>query len=204
MGYHPIIKVISAPSNFLKLSYPPTLRIGIKLLKTTSFLDHQTSSDSTLITSKGYHVQQYLTPYTITDNQKNSRMADQRESPATKGCDETKQITSEDAAVTITTNSFNEVLRYFDSNGDLINKATKIAIPCAICQLEDLALCNFDIDKGLGATNEPYLVLPRCGHAFGGLCFAEVSKQPSMFLTIPPSHLPPFPPPPHTKLEQDN
>ncbi|KAI1357739.1 hypothetical protein F5Y08DRAFT_351775 [Xylaria arbuscula] len=72
-------------------------------------------------------------------------------------------------SITIETNNFNEVVQHFDEAGELINKKTRVAIDCYICQCKNLALVNPSLDQITDDTHEKYVVL-RCGHAFGVDC----------------------------------
>ncbi|KAI5918688.1 hypothetical protein F4810DRAFT_691191 [Camillea tinctor] len=82
--------------------------------------------------------------------------------------------------VTVKTNNFHQVLEHFDEQGHIKNPdITIFAIPCQICS-QDLAVVNpkFDTCAHKNTTcsirkHESYVVLPKCGHAFGSWCLLE-------------------------------
>ncbi|KAI1752808.1 hypothetical protein F4782DRAFT_530293 [Xylaria castorea] len=76
-----------------------------------------------------------------------------------------------ESIVTVQTTNFHRVLDHFDSDGNLIDdKRTLLSIPCAICHMHNLSLINRHLNDSAGTTHEHYIVLMRCGHAFGYKC----------------------------------
>ncbi|KAI0149925.1 hypothetical protein F4776DRAFT_603854 [Hypoxylon sp. NC0597] len=89
---------------------------------------------------------------------------------------------SDPDVVTVSTNSFFQVLEHFDDHGMLINPKTRFDIQCIICLQKNLAIVNPDFDKRSRRTHECYTVLPRCGHAFGYTCIYNwLKKDMNMF-----------------------
>ncbi|KAI1465441.1 uncharacterized protein F4812DRAFT_123439 [Daldinia caldariorum] len=72
--------------------------------------------------------------------------------------------------VVVETSYSPEVLTNFDEHGHLINPATRFSMQCNICHVVNLSFVNHAVDKKSAATHEPFVVLPRCGHAFGYEC----------------------------------
>ncbi|KAI3331991.1 hypothetical protein HD806DRAFT_529760 [Xylariaceae sp. AK1471] len=84
------------------------------------------------------------------------------------------QIGTGAAEITVETNNFHQVLEHFKSSGNLINqRTTRVEINCQICQIKNLAVVNPQYDEHSLDTHESYVVLPRCGHAFGHMCLKE-------------------------------
>ncbi|KAI1363785.1 hypothetical protein F5Y08DRAFT_308443 [Xylaria arbuscula] len=79
----------------------------------------------------------------------------------------------------VETNNFQQVIKLFNDCGKLKNKNTRLAIECQICVCKNLAIINHHIDKPNNEEHERYVVLPRCGHAFGSSCLQQVSRHPA-------------------------
>ncbi|KAI8949432.1 hypothetical protein F4801DRAFT_580395 [Xylaria longipes] len=81
-----------------------------------------------------------------------------------------KPVESEIANTIVETNNFHQVLEHFNSAGGLKHKETRLEIECQICLSKNLALVNLEQEKPVSDTHEQYVILPRCGHAFGHQC----------------------------------
>ncbi|TGJ84255.1 hypothetical protein E0Z10_g4509 [Xylaria hypoxylon] len=87
------------------------------------------------------------------------------------------QTDSNAAEICVETNNFRQVVEHFDENGNIINQmATRLAIECQICMCKNLPLVNPHFAELPGDTHELYVVLPRCGHAFGFLCMEQWAR----------------------------
>ncbi|KAJ8128194.1 hypothetical protein O1611_g5443 [Lasiodiplodia mahajangana] len=84
---------------------------------------------------------------------------------------ESVAVVADEPIVTVETNNFREVLEHFDFNGNVIAENTTIfAIPCVICQANNLSLVNPVLNGPTDVPTEHFAVLPNCGHAFGYKC----------------------------------
>ncbi|KAI0448186.1 hypothetical protein F4803DRAFT_567758 [Xylaria telfairii] len=81
-----------------------------------------------------------------------------------------QHVGPETANMIVETNNFRQVLEHFDSAGSLTHKETRLEIECQICLSKNLAFVNPENGKSLSETHEQYVILPRCGHAFGHRC----------------------------------
>ncbi|RYC58345.1 hypothetical protein CHU98_g7860 [Xylaria longipes] len=88
-----------------------------------------------------------------------------------------KPVESEIANTIVETNNFHQVLEHFNSAGGLKHKETRLEIECQICLSKNLALVNLEQEKPVSDTHEQYVILPRCGHAFGHQCLNYVSSH---------------------------
>ncbi|KAJ2985156.1 hypothetical protein NUW58_g5687 [Xylaria curta] len=90
--------------------------------------------------------------------------------------------------VTVETNNFYRVQEYFDASGDLRNKETRFEIECQICLVKNLGIVNPRHEQPTLESHEDFIVLPRCGHAFGYRCIADwvyASKRAGLFPSCP-------------------
>ncbi|KAJ8133337.1 hypothetical protein O1611_g275 [Lasiodiplodia mahajangana] len=80
------------------------------------------------------------------------------------------------ATEVVETNNFHQIAQYFNQSGQLTNARTRFTIECHICQNKNIALVNPGFDTLAADSHEKYVVLPRCGHAFGYDCLGNWIK----------------------------
>jgi hypothetical protein len=85
-------------------------------------------------------------------------------------------MATDESIVEVDTSHFPYILQHFNHDGKLINEKTRLSIPCNICQVRNLCLINPHFDKQDSIAYESYVVLRRCGHAFGLECISRVSN----------------------------
>ncbi|KAI0814555.1 hypothetical protein GGR55DRAFT_437384 [Xylaria sp. FL0064] len=86
------------------------------------------------------------------------------------------RVSSAPAESVVETNNFHEVLQHFNDACELVDKTTRFAIECQICQCRNLAVTNPESETPAEDRYENYIVLPYCGHAFGSHCLQKWIK----------------------------